>query len=248
MRIAGSRILITGASQGIGRALALHFAGRGARVAVTARNEASLFETAWLVETAGGACFAQTSDLCAPETLEALVAAVQKAFGGVDILINNAADVTSKAFLDTSLEEIERLIRTNVAGALQLTRLAAPVMIEAGGGTIVNVSSLAGYKPNVSQTVYSISKAAVNAMSQALRMELGRYGMHVMHVALASVVVEGPVERGRVAVDEVARRVESGLAAGADEVWLSRRSRWLMRVYGGWPRLMGLRNGGGKKR
>jgi len=247
MTIDGKTILITGASQGIGRFLAGHFATRGCRLVLTARNEANLDETASQAEAAGAHCFRQPSDLRVPDTLERLAEAVRSQVGGVDVLINNAADVTSKPLLDSSLDEIDGLIRTNVIGCLQLTRLIVPMMQERGGGTIVNISSLAGCKPNPTQTVYSISKAAVNGISEALRAELRGTGIHVLNVALSSVALpqdagEDGTGRGRgVPVEQFAVRLERAIDRRAAELYLSPVTKWLMRLYKLCPPLMYLR-------
>ena len=151
----------------------------------------------------------------------------------MDILINNAADTTSKRFLDTTLEEIEGSIRTNLIGTLQLTRLIAPAMAERGSGAIINVSSLAGYKPNPAQTVYSIAKGGINAMSEALFSELKHRGVLVVNVALMG-VGEGPM---RISVETLAQRLERALDRGEPEVFFYRSTKWLMRLYGLMPAL-----------
>ncbi len=241
MNIAGKTMLITGASQGIGRFLALYFAKRGARLVLAARNGANLQQTALLVQEAGAACFYQPCDLRVPHTLERLAEAIRTEVGGVDVLINNAADVTSKPLLESSLDEIDGQIRTNVIGSLQLTRLVVPMMLERGGGMVVNISSLAGCKPNPAQTVYSISKAAVNGMSEALRIELKGTGIHVMNVALSSIAVDKLATAGQAPVEQFARRLERAIANDATELFLSPFTKWLMRLYKFYPPLMHFR-------
>ena len=241
MNIKGKTFLITGASQGIGRYLAVHFAAKAGRVIVAARNAVHLEATAERVRAVGGECLAVACDLRRPDTLEQLARRALEGAGGVDVLINNAADVTSKPFLDTSLEDIEGLVKTNVTGCLQLTRLVAPMMIARGGGAVVNVSSLAGYKPNPTQTVYSVSKAAVNGISEALRAELAPHGIAVINAALSSVAVEGDAAPGQVPVAEVARRLEQAIVRETPELFLSPITKWLMRLYKFYPPLMRLR-------
>lgn len=241
MKVSGKDVLITGASQGIGGYLAVHFARQGARVILTARNEENLKKTAARVEEAGGACLVQPSDLCEPSSLERLAEVVREKVGGVDLLINNAADLTSKPFLETSLGEIDTLIRTNVTGGLQLTRLVAPMMAERGGGMIVNFSSLAGYKANPTQTVYSISKTGVNGMSEGLRAEFRCTGIRVMNVAVCSVAVDKPPVGGQIPVEQFARQLDGAIAGDADELYLSVVTKWLMRLYKFFPKLVALR-------
>ena len=156
-------------------------------------------------------------------------------------MINNAADVTSQPLADTSLTEIDSIIRTNVTGALLLARLLIPGMLERGGGAIVNIFSLAGYKPNPTETVYSVSKSAVNRMSDALRAEFGAQGIHVLNVALASVAIEGPANAGKVPIEAGAEAIERALERRQDELFFSRVTKWLMRLYKAYPPLMNLR-------
>lgn len=242
MDFAQTTMLITGASQGIGRHLAVHFAECGANVYITARNEDGLRKTAELVHDAvRRRCAYFVSDLRRPETLEGLVDWIQGEAGRVDVLINNAADVTSKPFLNSTLEEIDGLIRANVTGCLQLCRLLAPEMITCGGGMIINMSSLAGYKTNPGQTVYSISKAAVNAISESLRVELGPRGIHVMNVALSSVGVSDTPKPGQMPVARFAQLLENAMQHRTQELYLSPLTKWLMRLYHFYPPLSRLR-------
>lgn len=242
MDFAQTTMLITGASQGIGRHLAVHFAECGANVYITARHEEGLRETAQRVQDAvRRRCAYFVSDLRRPDTLEGLVDWVQSEAGRVDVLINNAADVTSKEFLNTTLEEIDGLIRTNVTGCLQLCRLLVPEMIPCGGGMIVNISSLAGYKTNPGQTVYSISKAAVNAISESLRVELSDKGIHVMNVALSSVAAGYTPKSGQMPVAQFARILERAMQRRTKELYLSPLTKWLMRLYHFYPPLSRLR-------
>jgi short-subunit dehydrogenase len=211
--------------------LAVHAGTRGARVLVTARRREALEETAAAVEQAGGVCRVYVSDLSKLETLKALVTQLEADGEHVDILINNAADVTSKPLLETEPVEIDHQVRTNVTGTMQLVRLLAPGMVERKRGMIVNVSSLAGYKPNPAQTVYSVSKAAVNAISDALEAEFRRTGIHVMNVALPSVGAGA----GQIPVDRYVARLERAIRNGEREVFLSPASKWLMRLYKCFP-------------
>lgn len=172
MNLSESTVLITGASQGIGRHLAVHFGSKCGKVILWARNAEGLAATRRLVEEAGGRCATNAFDLTDLNSIQASVDALALENDTVDVLINNAADVTSKPMLETSTAEINRLVGTNVTGPLQLCRLLLSDMIERGSGTIVNISSLAGYKTNPAQTVYSVTKKAVNGVPEALRAEL----------------------------------------------------------------------------
>ncbi len=236
MTIAEQSILITGASRGIGAYLARYFAPRAAHTAIVARDGDAIDRLAGELSRDGNRVDAFACDLRDSDALRELVE--RRLTRPIDVLINNAADTTSKPFRETSLEEIDSLIRTNVTGPLQLARLVAPGMQQRGGGAIVNLSSLAGYKSNPTQTVYSISKGAVNAMSDGLRRELGPLGIsgppgiRVINLALPSVSIDGIAQPGAIPVERVARTIERAISGQETaEVFFSPVSRWLMRAY-----------------
>jgi len=239
MKITGATFLITGGSQGVGRRLAVYL-GRhvpGAEVLVAARNEENLRETVRQAKETGGKCAYYVCDLRDSAAIERMVETIQSEGRFVDVLVNNAADVTSKPLLETSMEEIDSLVRTNVSGPLQLCRLIAPAMIERGGGTIVNISSLAGYKANPNQTVYSATKTAVNGISDALRAEFRDTPVRVINVALSSIDLDGGGARGKVPVEVFAAKLVRAIEHDARELYLSPLTKWLMRLYKFYPPL-----------
>lgn len=227
MDLHDSVIVITGASRGLGRELALHFAGTAHKLVLVARSETALNEVADEVRERGSECACYPADLSDRAAVAVLTARLAANEPDIDVLINNAADVTSKPMAETSDDEIEALVRTNLLGPLLLTRHVATTMAERGRGCIVNISSLAGYKPNPSQTVYSITKNAVNGMSDALRAEFGRCGVHVMNVALMS-IGEGPRQ---IAPKAFAHRLQRAIEREETELYLSSFTKWLMRLY-----------------
>ncbi len=227
-------IVITGATGTVGQGLARHFASLDAQLVLTARNQDRLEALAKSLPP--GKVHTKTTDLSDPDSLRTLEAFLRDAVPHVDVLINNAADVTSKPLMDTSLEEIDGQIRTNVTGTLQLCRLLVPLMQD-GMKRIVNISSLAGYKPNPAQTVYSISKSGVNAISAALHAELRAQGFQVVNVALMG-IGDGPRQ---VPVADFAARLERAIEGRQHELFLYRRTKWLMRLYGLIPALARLR-------
>jgi short-subunit dehydrogenase len=226
-------VLITGASRGLGERLALHFAQKGYDLILTARSEEKLKSVAEAASAFGIRAVAIPVDLRSPSSLRDLANRLAGEHIEVDILLHNAADVTSKPFLETELEEIDSLVRTNVIGMLQLTRLLAPSLARHRKGIVIMISSLAGYKTNPSQTVYSISKAAVNAAADALAAELGPQGIHVMKVALPT-IGESP---GAVPFEQYTRRLDRAIARRESEVFLTFSSAWLMRLYRAFPSL-----------
>ncbi|MCC6698202.1 MAG: SDR family NAD(P)-dependent oxidoreductase [Candidatus Hydrogenedentes bacterium] len=229
------RVVLTGASGLVGRTLARHLAVAGARLMLCGRNAQRLAQATSALPS-GHAPLCVLADLTDSNSLVALSERIQEAWGGLDILINNAADVASKPLMETSLLEIETQIRTNITGTLQLCRLLVPLM-DTGDKVIVNISSLSGYKPNPRQTVYSVSKAGMNAISDALRAELGPRGYHVLNVALMGIGT-GPRQ---IPAEVFARRLEGAIAGQEDELFLYRRTKWLMRLYRAFPALSRLR-------
>ena len=242
MRLDGSTVLITGASQGVGRRLAVYLGRRvkDVEILIGARNEGNLRETARLVAETGARCSLYACDLRDPASIEGLVETVRREGKRVNVLINNAADVTSKPLMQTSLDEIDSLVRTNVTGPIQLCRLVAPMMLARGGGAIVNISSLAGYKPNPSQTVYSATKSAVNGVSDALRSEFRDTAVSVINVALSSINLSDKAQRGKVPVDVFAEKLMRAIERGQAELYLSPVTKWLMRLYKFYPPLSGI--------
>lgn len=238
MDLADATVLITGGSQGIGRALAGHFGTRCRHVVVTARSESGLHHTVEDVKQQGGTCDFIAADLTSRHDIERIGIELKNRDLQLDVLIHNAADVTSKPFEKTSSGEIDALITTNVIGPLQLTREVLDLFRPDGLKTIVWISSLSGYKPNPEQTVYSISKSAVNGAAMALRADLRAHGFSVMNAALSSVDPTDIGGDGRVPVHRVCEMIEDGIRNRRREVFLSPASRFLMRLYGMFPGLM----------
>jgi NAD(P)-dependent dehydrogenase (short-subunit alcohol dehydrogenase family) len=177
----GKRILLTGASSGIGAAAAEQFARLGATVVVVARRQDLLDEVADRITNAGGRATSLPCDLSDMDAIDALVADVQKRIGGVDILINNAGRSIRRSLAE-SLErwhDVERTMTLNYYAPLRLIRGLAPGMLERGDGHIINVSTwgvLSEASPLFS--VYNASKAALSAVSRIVETEWGRRGVH----------------------------------------------------------------------
>jgi len=167
MELAGRRVLVTGASRGIGEALAERFAGAGARVALVARSEGPLKD---LAARLGGT--AHAADLADPEHLAGLVERIEADGGPVDVLVNNAGVDTTGAFVKASPSDVEFLYRLNLVAPVELCRQAVPRMLDRGRGHIVNVSSLAGVGPFPGMAMYASSKAGLNQFTAGLRADL----------------------------------------------------------------------------
>jgi len=186
MDFSGRKVLITGGSRGIGRACAIAFAERGARVAVNYRANADAAE-ATRDELSGGPHVALQADVADPEEAQRLVAAAVQSLGGLDILVNNAG-----IWVDHALEEVDysewqdawnRVLRTNLVGPANVCYCAARHMIASGGGKIVNVSSRGSFRGEPDGPAYGASKAGLNSMSQSLAKRLAPHNITVGVVA-----------------------------------------------------------------
>lgn len=181
IELAGKRILLTGASSGIGEAAAEQFAREGATVVVVARRQELLDALAERITRAGGDATAIACDVSDMDAVDALVADVEKRLGGVDILINNAGRSIRRPLAE-SLErwhDVERTMVLNYYAPLRLIRGLAPGMIERGDGHIINVSTwgvLSEASPLFS--VYNASKAALSTVSRVIETEWGERGVH----------------------------------------------------------------------
>jgi 3-oxoacyl-[acyl-carrier protein] reductase len=172
----GKVAIVTGASRGIGRAIAERFAAEGARVVVNyvagTPNAEAVVDA---ITGRGGEAIAVRADVSRADDVQVLVAATLDRFGRIDILVNNA--VVTKDVLETTEEEWDRTIDVNLKGAYLCSKAVAPVMIGQQGGTIINMSSNSGlYHPSAMRfTEYVVSKAGLNGLTKALALALGPY-------------------------------------------------------------------------
>jgi short-subunit dehydrogenase len=191
MDIRGSVVVVTGASSGIGRATAEALAREGATVVLTARRVDLLQEIADDIEARGGQAAAMTCDVSDWSHVEDLAKRVGDRFGRCDVLVNNAGVPGGGKFPDLSIQDIERIVRVNYFGVLYGTKAFLPMMLGAGRGHIVNVASLAGRFAVPGAAVYTSTKHAVVALSEALHFELSPQGVRVTVVNPGTVATEG---------------------------------------------------------
>jgi NAD(P)-dependent dehydrogenase (short-subunit alcohol dehydrogenase family) len=183
-RLEGRRALITGGDSGIGRAVALAFAREGAKVAINylEAEESDARETVRAIEESGMDCLALAGDIRNVETCRALVAAVVEEFGGIDILVNNAAfQMKHDSILELTPEELDRTFRTNVYAPIWLCQAAIPHMKP--GAAIINVGSIQAYKPSPHIMHYAATKGAIVNFTKGLAQELAEKGIRVNAVA-----------------------------------------------------------------
>ncbi len=179
-RIAGLRILITGASQGIGRSLAEAAARRGARVLAAARSPSLLRELAAKVRDRGDTLEIVQADVTDSDDRQRMVETAETAFGGLDILVNNAGIGATGHFADVSPERLRKIMEVNFFGLVETTRACLPLLRRGNWPAIVNISSVAGKRGLPARSEYSASKFAVQGFSEALRAELDKDGIDVL--------------------------------------------------------------------
>lgn len=180
-------VLITGASSGIGQRLAIDLAARGATVVGCSRSRERLEETLSEVRRTSKSSSVVACDVGERDQVHAMVSKVLADFGKIDILINNAGIGMRRPFIETPLEIIEGMVRTNYLGAVYCTKEVLPSMVKRGSGHIVNISSGAGKIGSLSMAGYCASKFAMNGLSESLYHELKPLGIHV------TVICPGPV-------------------------------------------------------
>jgi len=179
VNLEGRVVLLTGASGGIGRVVALRLGQEGAKVALVARNEEPLAALASEVAQTRGEGLAIPGDVTRAEDCARAVAETQRRFGGLDILINNAGIGYLRSLSEATDEEIARMVEVNLLGPIRMTRAALPALLGRPGATILNVSSMAGRIAPVNYSYYSATKFGLAGLTESWRRELGPRGVRV---------------------------------------------------------------------
>jgi D-sorbitol dehydrogenase (acceptor) len=188
MRLQGKVALITGGARGIGRAVAAAYLAEGARVAVADRLAHEASETAAAL---GAGAMAVTMDVTDRSSITTGVAAVEAAWGGIDVLVNNAGIFNMASIDRITVEDYRRQYDVNVGGTIFAIQAVVPVMKRRGGGAVINFSSQAGRRGEPNITIYCSTKAAVISVTQSLALELARDNIRVN--AIAPGVVDTPM-------------------------------------------------------
>jgi 3-oxoacyl-[acyl-carrier protein] reductase len=196
-KLSGKTVLITGASSGIGWASALALAGEGANLVLTARREERLDALKRSTQEASGKAISLTGDAREEETARQAVDLAVKTFGSLDILINNVGVGNYKNLADTSAEDYDEMMDTNMRSTFLFTRYAVPVMIQQGAGTILMISSMAGIYGFGGEAVYCATKFAQVGFAQGLDKELRPHGIKVGVICPGGVKTEFALGKGR---------------------------------------------------
>jgi short-subunit dehydrogenase len=249
-QIAGSRMLITGASQGIGRALAIEGARQGAAVLATARNSDLLRDLPDLGRSVNGRIEVLRADVTVADDRQAMADAMTRLFGGMDVLINNAGIGATGHFADATEDRLRQIFEVNFFGLAELTRVCLPVLKAGTRPAVVNVSSIVGKRGLPGRSEYSASKFAVQGLSEALRAELAIYGVDVVVINpgltqtnFSSNMLE---RKSRLKVDhmrgmtaeQVAVATLRAVANGKNEVTFTAQGKLLVFVSRFFPRLV----------
>jgi 2-deoxy-D-gluconate 3-dehydrogenase len=183
LRLDGRVALVTGASRGLGRAMAIALAEAGADVGLVARSRDDLREAASEVSRLGRRALALPADVAAEREVEAAVRGAIEAFGAVDILVNNSGVAVVKPLVETTPTEWRRVMETNLTGAFNCCRAVGPGMIARGRGKIVNVASVLGARGLSGYSAYSASKGGLLALTRTLAVEWARHNIQVNAIA-----------------------------------------------------------------
>jgi 3-oxoacyl-[acyl-carrier protein] reductase len=179
----GRVAMVTGASQGIGRACAVALAKAGAQVALVARNAAKLAEVAAEIEAAGGKAMPFEMDLASEDSIKAVTKAVVTHYGKIEILVNNGGITRDNLMLRMKLADWNAVLQTNLTGAFLLTQAVSSSMLKARWGRIINISSVVGETGQAGQANYAASKAGLIGLTMSLARELASRNITVNAVA-----------------------------------------------------------------
>lgn len=245
----GARYLLTGASSGIGRALAIELAKRGCKLLVTARREERLVELQRDGEKLGREIRIAPGDITDSAFRESLVSETLKSWSGAfDGLINAAGVGYFGEFPESSANEIEATIDVDVIAPMELARLCIPALAKGVKPLIVNIGSVLGHVPAPRKAVYVASKFAIRGFSDSLRMELAPKGIDVMHVSPSTTATEffdiatdnaklkSKMLKRAMSPEQVAIEIVAGIRHGKRELVLSAGGRWLVRLHHFFPR------------
>jgi NAD(P)-dependent dehydrogenase (short-subunit alcohol dehydrogenase family) len=188
----GKTALVTGASKGIGKAIAIAFGAAGANVVATGRNQDEITDVTATISARGSNALGVTADLGVESEINDLVEAVQQEFGSVDILVNNAAIIHPKIKVaDFDPDLWREVLNVNLTGAFLITQKLLPGMIESRYGKVINISSIGGRSGGPGRSAYRVTKSGLISFTQSLAAEVYEHGINVNAICPAGTDTEG---------------------------------------------------------
>lgn len=181
--LAGQVAVVTGSSRGIGLGIALRLAREGMQVAVNSRSAADTESTAAALRSLGATALAVPADVGRTSDVDRLFDATLQAFGRVDLLINNAADLRRRRFFEVDEALLDAQLASNIRGPYLCSHRAAEIMRQTGGGNIIHISSVGGLRAHWPGLPYDMTKGAIDAMTRAMSLELASFGIRVNSIA-----------------------------------------------------------------
>jgi short-subunit dehydrogenase len=248
--LAGKRVILTGASSGIGRALATELSLAGASLVLAARSADKLDELARSIINGTARAFAVPTDLAAPAQRERLINTALEKLGGIDILINDAGIASWGHFANSDEAAMRSIMEVNFFAPVELIRLAIPHLVNGNEPVIVNVSSMCGRRAMPAWPEYSASKFALCGFSEALRAEMARFDIDVVLVVpgLTKTNLRDNMARseGKAKIDfaagmppeAVAAKIVKAIIERKREVVIGSDARWMLRAHRWFPRLL----------
>lgn len=214
----GQVALVTGASRGLGKAIALRLAAAGGKVACVARDESKLEETVTAIREAGGDAEPFSCSVTDGEQVLAVVDKVVKEWGSLEIIVNNAGITRDTLFPRMADDEWDEVIDTNLRGAFLFTRAVTRTMLRARYGRIINVSSVAGLIGNPGQANYSASKAGLIGMTRSVARELAGRNITVNAIAPGFIESDMSAALGEMVIEEAKKRIPAKRLGTPEEV------------------------------
>ncbi|MCS7220787.1 MAG: glucose 1-dehydrogenase [Anaerolineae bacterium] len=206
----GQVAVITGSSRGIGKGIAIRLAREGMRVVINGRNPETVMATAEALRELGAEALAIPGDVSRTQEVDHLFQKTLSAFGTVDLLVNNAADLQRVHFFEVDEALLDYQLASNIRGPYLCACRAAEVMRRAGRGNIVHISSVGGLRAHWQGLPYDVTKGAIDAMTRAMALELAVYGIRVNAVAPGAIRTEHTPAPDHPAAQAVAQRIPLG--------------------------------------